>query len=132
MQNAGTQAPSIFIVILDAVLVARDVEMTIYALRPDARVVVARTTAEAEAFLGEGPIEAAIVQSDAPAFMGSSLRRRLAADGGLVVLVGHDSHTVGDGVALLPLPFTQEDVEIVVAGLSRTNKAPGCCAGGLV
>jgi hypothetical protein len=113
MQNSGTMPP-IFVIVLDEVVVARDIELIIGDVRPDARIVVARTLSDAETHLPYGRIEAAFVQRDAVRFFASALGDRVAKDGGRLVLVEQVFDAATDGVSVLSFPFSREDVELLV------------------
>ena len=106
-----TAPAPLFIVSVDEILVACDIELSIAELHPSARIIVARTLDEVADLLPEaGRVEAAFVQSDAQRFLASRLGQRLAADGGRLVLVGQD--TASATMALcLPQPFSHMDVE---------------------
>jgi hypothetical protein len=116
MQEAGNMpAPPIFILILDEVLVARDIELIIGDVRSDAKVVVARTLEDGAAIVPPGRVEAAFVQRDAARFLASAIGRRVSGDGGRVVLVGQEPSEAMDGVSVLPFPFARDDVAALLA-----------------
>jgi hypothetical protein len=117
----ATSAPTspIYIIILDEVLVARDIEFTIGDVRPDATVVVARTNEDGEAILPLGRVEAAFVQRDAARFLASAIGQRVSGDGGRLVLVGQEPSAATDGVLVLPYPFAREDVAALLADADR-------------
>jgi hypothetical protein len=118
MHDAGS-LPPIFVVVLDEVLVARDIELIIGDVRPDARIVVARTLVDAETKLPEGRIEAAFVQRDAVRFFASALGNRVACDGGRLILVEQVLQAAVDRVSVLSFPFSREDVEQLVLRETR-------------
>lgn len=111
--------PCVFIVILDEVLVAKDIAMIIDDLRPGSRVVIARTLAEAADTAPDGRIEAAFVQRDVQHFADSAIGRRVARDGARVVLVGHEPSAAVDGVSVLPFPFAAETVASLLTRACR-------------
>ena len=114
-----------FIVSVDEMLVARDIEMSIADLRPDAQIIVARTLAEVAAQLPqEGRVEAAFVQCDAARFLASGAGQRLIADGGRLVLVGQGVETATAGMQTLPQPFAHADIQGVLADLPRIGIGP--------
>ena len=112
MQTSDTKAPpAIIVVILQQVLVARDIEMIVRDLRPEARVLLARTLPEAVDALPEGRIEIAFVQLDPAVVAASPLGRRAAADGGRVVVLCEEQGTrLPDGWTALAVPFASDDV----------------------
>jgi hypothetical protein len=121
MQNAGKMQPlPVFVVIMDEVLIARDIEMIISDMTPDAAFVIARSLSEAVARAPFGPITAAFVQGDLARFKVSPIGARMSDDGGVVILVGQEPGWAPDGVAVLPFPFTRGDV----AALISTVMAP--------
>ncbi len=117
-------AAPIFIVILDEVLVAQDIELIIGDVRPDAKVVRARTLEDGIAIVPAGRVEAAFVQRDAARFLASAIGRRVAGDGGQLVLVGHEPALAAKGVAVLPFPFARENVTALLAETCQCEKAP--------
>jgi hypothetical protein len=120
MSDEGKSTP-LFIIVLDEILVARDIEMLIGELWPDARVLVARTLIEAEAEAPEGRLVAVFVQREAAQLPATALGQRLARDGGRLVRVGWEGDVVEDGVSILRLPFELKDVEALLAGTARRS-----------
>jgi hypothetical protein len=110
-------ASPLFIIVLDEILVARDIEMVVSELRPDVRVLVARTLAEAEAEVPEGRVAALFVQQEAVRLPASPIGQRLARDGGRIVLVGQEPDKAENGTSVVRLPFALNDVEALVAGI---------------
>lgn len=118
MQNAGKrQALPVFVVIVDEVLVAQDIEMIMRDIAPNAAVVVARSLSEAVERAPAYPITAAFVQGDLAGFRGSAMGARMSDDGGAIVLVGHELGGAPDGVAVLPFPFTRGDVAALIGSV---------------
>ncbi len=112
MQTSETmEAPAIIVVVLQEILVAHDIRMILREARPDARVLLAQSLCDAERALPAGRIEMAIVQMDPATIAGSSLGRRVVADGGKVVVVSADQRErLPDGWIDLPIPFASADV----------------------
>jgi hypothetical protein len=109
--NARVMRPlPIFIVILDEVLVAQDIEMIISDIAPDAAVVVARTFNDPNVRVPEGRIVAAFVQGDLAQFKASTIGAQVMADGARLVLVGQEPAASPQGVVILPYPFAAGDV----------------------
>ena len=120
-----TAPKPLFIVCVDEILVAHDIDMSIADLHPDAHIIVARTLAEVAAQLPqEGRVEAAFVQCDATRFLASGAGQRLVADGGHLVLVGQDADTENPGVQILPQPFDHANIQGVLADLPCIGKSP--------
>jgi ssDNA-binding replication factor A large subunit len=111
--------PPVFVLVLDEVLVATDIALIIGDSRPDARIVVARSIEKAADDTPHGRIEAAFVQCDAARFLASTIGRRVAGDGGRVILVGRELSEATTGVSALPFPFVREDVAAVLEGMVR-------------
>jgi hypothetical protein len=110
--------PAIIVVILPEVLVARDIEMTLWDLRPEAHVLLARTLHEAEEALPPGRIELTFVQLDPARFAASALGRRSAADGGKVVVLCEDRRNgLPDDWFALPVPFASDALALLLSGL---------------
>ena len=103
-------ASPVFILLLNEVLVATDIAMIIEDLRPDARVVVARSNENAAEDVQGGRIEVAFVQCDAAQLSMSPLGQRLSRDGSRLIFVGREQSDVPDGVRVLPFPFKRADV----------------------
>ena len=120
MQNPVSVRSPIFVVVLDEVLVATDIELIIGDLRPDARIVVARSVERAADDTPDGRIEAAFVQGDATRFLASTIGQRVARDGGQVILVGREPSEATEGVSVLPFPFVRDDVAALLAGVVET------------
>ncbi|MES2913530.1 MAG: hypothetical protein V4753_00310 [Pseudomonadota bacterium] len=119
MQAKRIKDPTaIIVIILKEVLVARDIEMTVRESRPEASVFVARTLHEAVDALPLGRIEVAFVQSDPRTIATSPLGRRIAAEGGRVVVLSEDIRgALPVGWAALPFPFSSKAVaELLSAG----------------
>ena len=111
-----TEPQAIFVVAMREILVARDIEFVIRDIWPDACIVVTRTLEEAFDASPAGRIRAAFVQTDAANFVASTLGRRVAADGGRVVLAGKEkAHGLPEGWKALPFPFFDNDVESLLA-----------------
>ncbi len=107
--------PAIIVVVMQEVLVARDIEMIVRDVRPGARVLVAQTLHEAVDALPQGRIEVAFVQVDAAIIAASTLGRRVAADGGRVVLLSEEKgRRLPEGWKTLPYPFASADVASVL------------------
>jgi hypothetical protein len=120
MQNdmAMSRVP-IFIVIIDEVLVARDIEMIIDETAPDAAVVVARTVNDPDVVVPEGRIVAAFVQGDMARFIASAIGARVLMDGAKLVLVGQEPATTTQDLVVLPYPFAADDVADLVSCVAR-------------
>jgi hypothetical protein len=118
MQDALDAPPPVFVVILDEVLVARDIGLIIGDLWPHARVVIARSPEQAAGLVPDGPIHAAFVQRQARQFAGSALGQRMTRDGGLVVVVGQEPAEGAEAVTALPIPFAGADVAAVLKTLT--------------
>ena len=109
--------PAIIVVILQETLVARDIEMIVRNARPGVRILVARTLREAWDTLPQGRVEVAFVQVDAETIAASTLARRVAADGGLLVVLSEEkSRKLPLGWKALPFPFATADVASLLAG----------------
>jgi hypothetical protein len=115
MQDAPKPAPPFYIVVLDEVLVARDIELMIRDLRPDAVVIVAQSLEAAAADLPDAPIKAAFLQGDAQRIHASVVGQRLLRDGVRTVMVGREVDEAAEGVSVLPFPFSQADVAALLA-----------------
>ena len=111
LASEAMDAPAIIVVVLQEVLVARDIEMIVRDLRPTARVLLAKTLPEAVNGLPKGRIEVAFVQVDAATIAASPFGRRVAADGGRVVVVCEErNRRLPQGWKALPFPFASADV----------------------
>ena len=120
MQDAELE--HLFIVSVDEILVARDIEMSIAELFPKARIIVGRTLSEVASQVPQAvQVVSAFVQCDPALFLASSAGQRLVEDGGRLVLVGQDA---APGVQTLPQPFTHNDVEAALAALNTEEKSP--------
>ena len=119
MQNVEVEKPlGVFVVVVREVLIARDIEMSIRDLWAEAQIVPARTAQDALAAVPAGPIKAAFVEMDVTEFGSTELGRRVAADGGRTVLVGHEATTaLPEGWTALPFPFSGEDVTALLTGV---------------
>ena len=107
----------IVVIMLREALIARDIELIVQDLRPDAPVVVARTIVEVTAPLSpRDVIDIAFVDELKWAITPSDFAQRVATDRGILVLVGHEPEVVPQrpDLALLQFPFTREDVEKLV------------------
>lgn len=114
-----TEPQPIFVVALHEVLVARDIELVIRDTWPDACIVVAQTLDQASSSSPAGRIKAAFVQMDATSVVASCLGRRVAADGGRVVLAGAEKDQgLPEGWKALPFPFAGNDVQSVLADVA--------------
>jgi hypothetical protein len=114
-----TERPAIIVVVLQELLVARDIEMIVRDARPGARVLVAQTLHEAVDSLPQGRIALAFVQVDAATIAASSLGHRVAADGGRVVVLCEEmTRRLPQGWKALPFPFVSADVASLLASHS--------------
>lgn len=114
---------AIIVIVLSEVLVARDIEMIVRSARPGAQIVLVQTVNEAVNALPPGRIEVAFVQADAAMIAASALGRRIAADGGCVVVLYEEVEEGSpEGWKALPFPFASEHVVSVLAGLSRSDR----------
>ena len=111
--------PAIIVVILNEVLIARDIETIVRGVRPGARVLLAQTLHEAADSLPRGRIELAFVQVDSAVIAASTLGQRVAADGGrVVVLCADEGRQLPQGWTALPYPFASADVASLLAAQS--------------
>lgn len=111
--------PAIIVVILQEVLVARDIEMIVRDFRPGARILLAQTLREAVDALPMGRIEFAFLQVDAATIAASTLGRRVDADGGkVVVLCEERGPSLPAGWTAMPFPFASDDVASLLANVS--------------
>ncbi len=119
MAAETTEPPAIIVVVLQEMLVARDIEMIVRDARPSARVLVAQTLHEAVDGLPKGRIEVAFVQVDSATIAASSLGCRIAADGGTVVVLCEEmTGRLPQGWKALPYPFASADVASLLAAQS--------------
>jgi hypothetical protein len=119
MQKPLTVRSPIFVVVMDEILVATDIELIIGDLRPDARIVVSRSVERAADDTPDGRIEAAFVQSDAARFLTSTIGQRVVRDGALVILVGREPGEESAGISVLPFPFVRDDVAALLGGVMQ-------------
>jgi hypothetical protein len=119
MQDAQYPPPPLYIVVMEEVLVARDIEMMIRDLRPDATVIVAQSLGAVEAELPDTNITAAFLQADPPRILVSAVGQRLLRDGGQTILVGHEPGEAAEGALVLPFPFARGDVVALLAGAAK-------------
>jgi hypothetical protein len=115
MHDAQNAAPPLFIIVVEEALVARDIELTILELRPEAVVIVTQSLGAAAAALPEGRLEAAFVQGDAESSFASFVGQRILRDGGHLILVGREADDLTAGCLLLPFPFAQADVAALLS-----------------
>jgi hypothetical protein len=122
MQTVDTvKPPAIFVVVLREVLVAQDIEAILREAVPEAQVILAPTLEEAVAALRDAAeaarVAAAFVQLDPALVSVSELGRRVAADGGRLVLLAPESpDMLPAGWAGLPFPFAEADVTAQLSG----------------
>jgi hypothetical protein len=102
--------PDTFLIILNEVLVAKDIELTISDMRPEARMVVARSMSEVDLAEIGGELAAAFVRHDLSNADRLRIAERLQRDGGLLVFVGQEVAPVPAGESVLPYPFSRDDV----------------------
>jgi hypothetical protein len=125
MEHGENRAAPLFIVVLDEVLVARDIELIIRDTHADTKVIVARSL-DALKDLPDGQIGAAFVQAEADQVAKSEIYKRVQGDGGRIILVGHDSDQGADDFLVLPLPFVQANVAALLAKiLSKQGPSGG-------
>jgi len=111
---------AIFVVVVKEVLVARDIQMIVQELRPDAHVLLAPTLREAADALPPGRIEVVFAQTDGAAVAKSGLSPRVVADKARVVLVGEEEAPgLPEGWSALPFPFFGESIASLLSGVSR-------------
>jgi hypothetical protein len=117
MQNPQKCSPNpVFVVVVQEILVARDIEMIIRGVVPGALVLLAPGLEMAAESLPPGRIDAAFVQTDPQDLARSALGQRVAADGGRLVLVGIEPDIrAPEGWARLPFPFSESDVSALLA-----------------
>jgi len=116
-QFEAETARHIVVIMLREALIARDIELIVQDLRPNAPAVVARNVEEVTARLFRGDvIDIAFVDELLSAIGPSDFAQRIATDRGTVVLVGHEPGAVPQrpNLTLLQFPFTREDVEKLV------------------
>jgi len=100
--------PRSYLVVEPEALIATDLAQTIVSFDPDARVICARSLAEAEASLLQiGSLEIALVAGCPSRFVGSALHCGIVERGGRVVLLGVEAEASGPTPAfdVLPQPF---------------------------
>ena len=105
------------VIVVDQALIARDIELIVKEMRPDVTVIVARNVSEiATALTPDIQIELAFVDAIAVA-MALSGGNSAHWTGSRVVLIGHDQDAVPkqNDWALLPYPFTNRDVQNLLA-----------------
>lgn len=111
--------PAIVVVIQQEVLIGNDIETIVRDVWPEARVVLAKNLQAAVDNLPPGRIEVALVQVEPATIAASTLGRRVAADGGrVVVLCEEKGGRLPEGWKALPYPFASTDLATLLAGLS--------------
>ena len=109
--------PAIVVVIQQEVLIGKDIETIVRDVWPEVRVVLAKTLHDAVENLPQGRIEVALVQVEPAAIAASTLGRRVAADGGRVVVLSEDKGApLPSGWKALPYPFASADLAQLLAG----------------
>jgi len=106
------------VILLSQALVARDIELMVGEMRPEAMVVVARTMRElSDALLPHVLIDVAFVDEVSAAEVLSDTTKVAHRDGLRMVLVGHDTGAIPQRQdwVLLPHPFTNHDVAKVLS-----------------
>jgi hypothetical protein len=106
-------APRTYLIVMQQVLVAQDIALTISDHDPGANVIIASTHAEAEAALVTVADLVLAFVADAPwQFMASSLGQAIMARGGRVVLLGEAAEEAGPTAqwGVLDQPFTTDAV----------------------
>lgn len=131
MQTVETETPAaIIVVVLREVLVAQDIEAILRDAMPQARVILATTLDEAIAALFEMPsaarVAAAFVQLDPAEVAKSDLGKRVAADGGRMVLLAPETpETLPLGWSGMAFPFAETDVVAQLSGGHRISDDDG-------
>ncbi len=103
-----------FLVVLDDVLVARDLAQTAAEFSPACDVVVTTTSALALVALADVVnLNAAFLGMEPDAFDGSALQAAIATRGGRVFLLGEEAERLGrgEGWEALVRPFTSDAVK---------------------
>lgn len=116
----GLPPSRVFLVLLPEVVVARDLAETLAELTPGARVVVARTVAEAGVALSRIPaLTCAFVALGLEQLRASGLESSILALGGRIVLVGAEpgAEIAASGHVALDLPFDASAVGLVLRGI---------------
>lgn len=110
--------PAIVVVIQQEVLIGHDIETIVRDVWPEARVVLAKTLHDAVDNLPQGRIEVALVQVEPATIAASTLGRRVAADGGRVVVLCEEmAGPLPQGWKALPYPFASADLAKLLVGL---------------
>lgn len=110
---ATRQAAPVYLIVLREVVIAQDLSLTITDHDPEAVVLLATTSAEAEQMLaGVEALVLAFVVADPAVFASSGLARAIAARGGRAVLLGNEAeaHGPGEGWQVLDQPFNTDAV----------------------
>lgn len=111
--------PAIVIVIQQDVLVGNDIEIIVRDVLPEARIVLAKNLHDAVDNLPQGRIEVALVQVAPATIAASPLGRRVANDGGrVVVLCEEKGGRLPQGWKALPYPFASADLAKLLVGVS--------------
>ena len=113
MSENMSGAPRTYLIVMQQVLIAQDLALTIADHDPRANVIVASTPAEAEAALA--PVAHVVIAfvADAPSlFQESTLARTITARGGRVVLLGDEAEDIGPTPqwGVLDQPFSTDAV----------------------
>jgi len=124
MQDLQTEsARRAVVILLSQALVARDIELMVGDMRPEATVIVAWTMLElTNALSPRVLIDVAFVDDISAAKALSDTTKLAHRDGRRVVLVGHDMGPIPQRKdwVLLPYPFTNHDVEKVLSSGAMT------------
>lgn len=109
MQNETPVQPT-FLVILDAALVALDIELIIKAEMPGASVRVWRRSDEVDLSKVEGVIAGVFTDESAERLFGSPLGERVRRDGARVAIIGAETSAGIRGVHKVAAPFAVDDI----------------------
>lgn len=118
--STTTNEPN-YLVVIDEVLIARDIALTITDQEPEASVLIASSLTEAEEALSKvSNLVLAFVNVRPRTFAESALAQAISKRGGRVVLLGYEAEAVGPNPLwdVLMQPF---DTAAVLARLNRRS-----------
>lgn len=108
----------VIVIVMDDVLIAEDLALTIAEAAPTAQIVKVSMLAQVQAAIADsGRVRLAFINANPSMLRGSSLAQMFSAHGTRVVLTGlwDDAQAAVHGCEALPFPFATEDVYAVIA-----------------